>query len=32
MTPVTALVHANIAMQTGGCRNEQPLFRDCSLQ
>jgi hypothetical protein len=21
-----------LAIQTGGCRNEQPLFRDCSLQ
>jgi hypothetical protein len=31
MTAVTARVHANIAMQTGGCRNEQPLFRDREL-
>jgi len=27
-----AAAHASIAMQTAGCNNERPLFRDCSLQ
>src|SRR5262249_43550461 len=27
-----APAHASIAMQTAGCNNERPLFRDCSLQ
>jgi len=30
--PATAPAHADIAMQTAGCRNGRPLFRDCSLQ
>jgi hypothetical protein len=30
--PATVPVDASSAMRTAGCKNERPLFRDCSLQ